>query len=120
MNSRARGPGRAPSEHEIQQRILYALGSRTDVTVWRNNVGAARAPGGGLVRFGLPGSADILGFLHPSGRFLAVEVKSATGRLSPKQQVFRRVVEAGGGLFIVARTVDDAISAVNAAQEAAR
>lgn len=53
--------------------------------------------------------------LQPFGRLVAIEVKSATGRLTREQQVFREVIEAFGGLYILARAVADAVGAVEAA-----
>lgn len=41
------------------------------------------------------------------GQFLAVEVKSDTGRQSEAQRNFQQMVEAFGGLYILARRVDD-------------
>lgn len=52
------------------------------------------------------GTADILGLLD-DGTFLAVEVKSEKGRLSPEQKVFLSEVKLRGALAIVARSVED-------------
>ena len=98
------------TEHEIQQRILLALGAKPGVRVWRNNTGALTDINGRLVKFGLQGSADILGILAPNGRFLGIEVKSATGRQSDQQRNFQTMIESHGGLYILARSVDDAVS----------
>ena len=72
---------------------------------WRNNSGTLWS-GGQPVSFGYPGSADIIGLLS-GGRFLAVECKSATGRQSAKQIKFQANIEANGGLYILARNVED-------------
>lgn len=96
-------------EHEIQQRILLAIGARPDLRVWRNNSGAVKNDRGQLIRFGCPGSADILGIMAPDGRFLAIEVKSDTGRQSDQQRHFQAMVENHGGLYILARSVDDVL-----------
>ena len=79
--------------------------------VWRNNTGALKAKDERLVRFGKPGSSDILGIM-PGGRFIAVECKSENGKLSDKQKAFLEEVERLGGLAIVAKSVDDVIDAV--------
>jgi len=55
---------------------------------------------------GLKGVADVLGVL-PDGRFLAVECKTATGRISPEQDAFIRNVNLRGGLAFVARGLED-------------
>ena len=51
----------------------------------------------------LLGTSDILGVM-PNGRFMAIEVKSATGRLSDYQKDFLEQVTMRGGLaFMVGR-----------------
>jgi hypothetical protein len=52
------------------------------------------------------GVADIIGLL-PGGRFLAVECKSGRGRQSPAQRAFQAMVEESGGLYVLARGVED-------------
>jgi hypothetical protein len=63
--------------------------------------------GGRLVRFNPPGTPDIVGLLRPSGRFVGIEVKSSTGKQRKEQQTMQRVIEAFGGLYVLARSVDD-------------
>jgi hypothetical protein len=58
------------------------------------------------VRFGVPGQADISGLLS-SGRRVEIEVKSATGRQSPQQRAFEAMISKFGGLYILARSVED-------------
>ena len=48
------------------------------------------------------GISDILGVL-PSGQFLAIEVKSRKGIVSPEQKVFLETIEKNNGLAIIAR-----------------
>lgn len=106
------------SEQAIQQRIRLEL-SRGPVRLWRNNTGALRDARGQLIRFGLcEGSSDLIGYrtvtITPDmvgqrlAVFTAVEVKTATGRLTPQQQTFIDHVRAAGGVAGVARTVGDA------------
>jgi hypothetical protein len=52
------------------------------------------------------GVADIIGLL-PGGRFLAVECKSSRGRQSDAQRAFQLMVERSGGLYIIARDIED-------------
>lgn len=56
-------------------------------------------------RYYKKGVADILGIFN--GKFLAIEVKSAKGRLSPVQKLFLEQVHANGGMAFVARSIDD-------------
>jgi len=70
--------------------------------VWNNPTGAVRIAPDRWVHFGRKGSPDIIGVL-PDGRFLAVEVKSPHGRLSPEQSAFLEKVRRLGGMALVVR-----------------
>lgn len=123
------------SEHLTQQRILLAHGSGS-VRLWRNNVGTGWAgqatqitkanaftigqtlrPGDVVIRQGQPlhaglckGSSDLIGYRQIDGiaQFVALEVKSATGRATAEQTLFLDHITAAGGLAGIARSVDDA------------
>jgi len=69
---------------------------------WNNPSGAVRIAQDRWLHFGKKGSADILGCLS-GGRFLAVEVKAPSGRLSQEQQVFLEAIRSLGGLALVVR-----------------
>lgn len=106
----------------IQRAIMLAL-SEADCIVWRNNTAGAYVGkllhkagdqvtlgNAHLVQFGLcKGSSDIIGIHRPTGRFLAVEVKTKTGRTSPEQLQFIEAVRAAGGIAGVARSPADAL-----------
>jgi hypothetical protein len=126
-----------PSEHEIQQRVLLAHGSGP-VRLWRNNVGTGWAgqatritagnlqaiahtlrPGDVVVRSGRPlhaglcvGSSDLIGYRRVGdlAQFVALEVKSATGRPTPEQTRFLDHISSAGGCAAVIRSVEDAHS----------
>ena len=100
----------ARSERAILAEILLTIGSRPDLRVWRNNTGQIPTPDGRMIRFGLPGSADILGVMKPNGRFLAIECKTEIGKQSDLQKAFQAMIESHGGLYILARSVADVIS----------
>lgn len=102
------------TESHIQHAILKAWGAHPRLRIARVNTGAAMVKGR-LVRFGVPGTADIMGLIAPTGRMLAIEVKTATGKQRPEQATFQRVVTSMGGLYILARSltdVDDALAAI--------
>ena len=100
-------------ETAIQRRIMLAL-SKEGCIVWRNETGAAHVgkviyKKGRMLPFGLcRGSSDIIG-LCPRGRFLAVEVKTPTGRATKEQLNFIAQVKAKGGIAGIARSVEDAL-----------
>jgi hypothetical protein len=54
------------------------------------------------------GIADILGIL-PDGRFLAIEVKTKSGRLSVDQKAFLENINRNNGVAFMARGIDDVI-----------
>jgi len=85
-----------------------------DIFAWRNNTGAYAgaylSKGGAIhrrfIRFGHKGSADILGCL-PDGKFLAIEVKTHIGKLSPDQKEFLARIEENNGMSFVATCIED-------------
>jgi hypothetical protein len=123
------------SEHLTQQRILLAHGSG-DTRLWRNNVGTGWAgqatrvtagnlraiantiqPGDLVVRNARPlhaglcvGSSDLIGYRRVGNlaQFVALEVKSATGRATPEQTRFLDHISSAGGCAAVVRSVADA------------
>ena len=123
------------SEHITQQQILLAHGSGS-VRLWRNNVGtgwagqatkvttgnrqaiaASLRPGDVVLRQGRPlhaglcvGSSDLIGYrvVDRVAQFVALEVKSATGRPTAQQVQFLDHINAVGGCAGIARSVDDA------------
>lgn len=95
------------TEQNIQKEIMLEL-SRVGCTIWRNNTGAYKTPDGAYIKFGLcVGSSDIIGICE--GRFLAVEVKTKTGRASDKQLNFIAAVKRAGGIAFIARSAEEAL-----------
>ncbi len=79
--------------------------------LWRANVGVARiggprSAGGRVVRFGLPGQADLTGIL-PSGVRLEIEVKRPGCPQTPEQKAFQKMIDRFGGVYVLARSVED-------------
>lgn len=99
----------APSGNELNAEILLAWGAHPSVRMWRANAGQAWVPAAGGMRpvqMNVPGCADLIGLIL-GGRFLAIETKSASDRMRESQLAFRAMVERLGGLYIVARSVED-------------
>jgi hypothetical protein len=125
------------SEHITQQRILLACGSG-NTRLWRNNVGTGWAgqatkiqrrgmvavePGDIIVRQGRPlhaglcvGSSDLIGYrvVDRVAQFVALEVKSATGRPTAQQTQFIDHINAVGGCAGIVRSVEDAHTVLGA------
>lgn len=104
---------KATTEAEVLAAIRIAL-AKAGVLIWRNHVGVSRQESGATARSGLAvGSADLVGLVPPSGRFLAIEVKRPVGgRVSERQSAWLEVVRAKGGIAGVARSVADALALV--------
>ena len=60
--------------------------------------------------FSKPGDPDIIADVD--GRFLAIEAKTKTGRQRPEQVLCEKKVTESGGLYIIARSVEDVVEAV--------
>lgn len=99
------------AERDIKHAILAALGQRSDMRVWNHPTGVARTMDGKrTIRFGLVGSGDICGILAPTGQHLWIETKSRTGQQREQQERFERMVLRHGGIYILARSVEECIS----------
>lgn len=106
------------SEKQLQTAILVRLSEEPDVVLWRNNSGLADF-GTHKVRYGLGvGGADLIGMA--SGRFIALEVKAAKGRVSEQQSAFLDAVRRFGGVAEVVRSVEDALAVVEEARNASQ
>lgn len=117
-------PDVANAETDLQQRIRLALGIRPDLRLFRNQVGQLPDPRTGRpVQFGLArGSADLIGWQsvvitpemvgQTAAIFLSLEIKTATGRLTPAQHNWLEAVRNAGGIAGVARSVSDALRIV--------
>lgn len=111
------------TEREVLKRVQLEL-SRSGCIVFRNNTGLVQDADGRHHRFGLcVGSSDIIGFRpiaitrahvgQQIAQFCAIECKSDTGRLTPEQRNFLAMVEAAGGLAVVARNEEDIKNAIH-------
>jgi hypothetical protein len=96
-------------EQDIQREILRYLHAR-GIFAWKSGVGAFRATykeKDRLVRFGLRGQSDIVGLIPPSGRMLALEVKSGKAPTTPHQDLFLKLVTRSGGVAAVVHSVKE-------------
>jgi hypothetical protein len=54
---------------------------------------------------GTPGAPDIICVIE--GQFVGIEVKDLRGKQNANQLDFRRLLEAAGGQYIIARSLED-------------
>lgn len=101
--------GATVSEMSIMDAVRAVLVADPQCLLWRNEIGHNThfpdgTPRRGPIKYGVcnPGGADLIGlFGH---RFLAVETKTITGRLSPEQNAFGTWVARRGGVYAVVRS----------------
>lgn len=92
---------------------LSILESQGKLVYWRQNNGATydprrgiyRKPNGAGYKAGVPDLCVILG-----GRYIGLEVKSATGTQKPEQKALQKLLEGVGAMYVVVRSVDDVAS----------
>jgi len=96
-------------EQALIAQILLKVGSRPNCRLWRQSTGLALSPDGKRpISFGLKGSADISGILA-DGRRIEIEVKTSNTKQSAAQVSFQRMIQKMGGVYVVARSVDDVL-----------
>jgi hypothetical protein len=106
-NQTQNGEDGAMTETALMRDIQIAL-SKAGHRVFRNNIGTCMTSRGDYLRYGVcnPGGSDLIGWTK-DGRFLAVEVKSDTGRVTTEQANFLLAVRKSGGVGILARSLKD-------------
>lgn len=101
------------TESQLLAAVHLKWGSHPRVRLWRSNAGKAWVPitGGGMrpVQVNVAGCPDLIGWVVVEGRavFLGIETKSPIGTLRDSQRAFQATLTRMGGLYIVARSVED-------------
>lgn len=65
-----------------------------------------------IIKVGTPGMADINGIVGPNGLRLEIEVKTGSAGQNKDQKNYQRMIETRGGLYVLARSVDDVLEAI--------
>ena len=108
----AKKKAKKASEKAVETCILTYLNYLPKCFAWKNNSTGVYDPSRGCFRksknrFAINGVSDILGIYH--GRFLAIEVKRATGgRTSKEQYDYIERIKKLGGIAGVCTSVDEA------------
>lgn len=74
--------------------------------IWKNATGVGKGLSGGIVRFGLKGSADLIGLTN-TGRFLAIEAKTGKAKQNDDQCNFEKMILERAGAYILIRETDN-------------
>jgi hypothetical protein len=104
-------------ESEIQRQILDYLTLRR-IFHYRQNSGAFVFPETGthkrrFFKAGVLGAPDIICVIK--GQYVGIEVKAPKGKQSEHQKAFQQTLEAAGGRYVLAYSLEDVISVDRAA-----
>lgn len=115
------------NEATIQAKIRLTIAKHA--TVFRNNVGATKTDDGRYIQYGVcnPGGSDLIGWkslvITPEmvgqkfAQFVAIECKSAKGKVSEDQKRFLNAVKNAGGIAGVSRSEVEALALVGVSIE---
>lgn len=106
------------AEAAIVAGVMVELGGRDDLMLWRNNTGKLPSRDGRRwISFGCPGSADVMVVVrhHATGLgvLVGVECKTKRGRVTEIQRAWGSRLAELGGVYVVARCVEDAVAIVD-------
>lgn len=99
------------SESKIQNDILIEI-NRRGHRLFRANAGKVITRDNRIIKLLPKGFPDTFGYRKSDGKFIAIEVKTESGRLRPEQKKFRDFAETQNILYGVARSVEEAIKIV--------
>jgi hypothetical protein len=101
----------------LVRELRLNLGNLPGVVLWPNQTGVATF-GKAKVKYGLAkGSADLVGILAPSGRWIAIEVKTGDAVTTPEQVLFLALVRRQGGFACVVRSLEEGFAAIERARQ---
>ena len=105
---------KAELEHAVQQACMELL-KLSGYSVWRQNRASVQIEGR-WIKCGIDGQADITGMML-DGRRLEVETKRRKGGVqSPDQKAFQAMIEGGGGVYLLASSIDDLLAGLEKAK----
>ena len=99
------------TESEIQSLILLEASKRGH-RLWRTNAGSVQTKHGGVIKLFPKGYPDLTGFRKTDGKFVVIEVKKPTGRLSEHQKKFAEWAKTQPIIYGVARSPEEAIQII--------
>ncbi len=118
-------PKRLPGSRSWRRNVGVGIGmdavKKALGAIMRNDLaGAAAVLRSRPVNFGTVGEGDIDGILAPEGIRLCIEVKAGADKTSKQQENFGAMITRAGGIFIVARSVEQGMRDLEAALAARR
>ncbi len=97
---------------DVTHPVLIAVSRVPGAIFWRQNCGTFRTMDGRRVvkASSIDGLGDIMGTYR--GRSVAIETKTKRGTQRTSQIRFQNAFERAGGIYIIARSVEDALTAL--------
>ena len=97
-------PAGSIKAHEdlVKKILLWCAYERPGWILWKNNTGKGITFHGSIVKFGLKGSPDIIGFTE-HGTFVGIEVKTGNAVQNKFQKAFQKKLEECNGIYKVIR-----------------
>lgn len=99
------------SESEIQSEIMLEASKRGH-RLYRSNAGSIQTKHGGVIKLFPKGYPDLTGFRKTDGKFVVIEVKKPTGRLSEHQKKFAEWAKTQPIIYGVARSAEEAMEII--------
>jgi hypothetical protein len=99
-------------ESYLVNSIIRRFYSEPRVYIWRANSGKIKTAHGTWIVLNTPGTPDLIGFIAPQGRFIGIECKVDSNKQNDNQIAFQKELEERGGIYILARTLEDAEKAI--------
>ena len=99
------------SESEIQSEIMLEASKRGH-RLYRSNAGSIQTKHGGVIKLFPKGYPDLTGFRKTDGKFVVIEVKKPTGRLSEHQKKFAEWAKTQPIIYGVAKSVEEALEII--------
>lgn len=96
------------NEHsKLVNELLLMIGRDfPNIRAWKNATGTTKIETR-IIKFGLKGSADILGIMKPDGRLLAIECKTGQAIQSKFQKNFEKMIVDFGGIYLVSHAAQE-------------
>ncbi|UJA41864.1 VRR-NUC domain-containing protein [Staphylococcus epidermidis] len=105
------------TEQKIQNEIILAINQRGH-RLFRANAGKVITRDNRVIKLLSKRFPDTFGYRKSDGKFIAIEVKTESGRLRSEQKKFKTFAETQNILYGVARNVEEAIEIVEGTKKA--
>ncbi|MCY1595437.1 VRR-NUC domain-containing protein [Staphylococcus pettenkoferi] len=99
------------TEQKIQNEIILAINQRGH-RLFRANAGKVITKDNRVIKLLPKGFPDTFGYRKSDGKFIAIEVKTESGRLRSEQKKFKAFAETQNILYGIATNVEEAIQII--------